>query len=646
MSGVDPSVDRTVPDTDGPVKAPGARPRSPSPVPSPSTKSTTGSKPATGPGSLAPSTPESFDELAKRVAKAEPRRGSIVQPPPAWEPDEATLGFAMVTDPSGEVHELPEPTLLATMLIAVENDRRGIMHRVAAGFEEEIDAVASLYWPFLVLRGGPKGEVAIFDGTGVWKRTFRYTRMPAFDGFRALVDPPREPADLMARMRVLTPSLSSEAGSELLTVEGFLPIDPPLLFDVLTQSQFRTDPQAPHAGFLPARHKVDWYEEELDQMRAWLGRFEADLKALGELRAQVEAVVKSAQARLEKEFAKRQEEANRQALAAAARADAEVDQLLNTHHAEVKKHLDAIRQSHGVVARSEADIATSETLAFRAGQRRVDPGPHQARGRQAQNASRSASRQIAESRRAIEKIHERQRAAQEEALARVAQVEQANAKALAEQELFRDEFTVVATDLLQSIDGQVAARSTQRNVLSGYFLPLPSLASIRVVWFPLWMATLRSAKEVRQIVFPPMQVRRSVGIGGALKRLMGGIVLPLEPRTAQFDKVLRPTMEEALVRDPWLCAATRELTRAADVLVDVDVLERFQEGLTDLKREGWITQKQQEDYRKAYLERAARHAVAGRGPPASVPIGARVEGTPDTRSAPVGPPRPPGDRAP
>ncbi len=579
--------------------------------------------PAPSAAPLAPPTKETFDDLAKRVARTEPRRGSIVQPPPAWEPDEVTLGFAIVTESTGQSRELPESTLLATILIAVEADRRGFLNRMAASFEEEVDAVASLFWPFLVHHGGPDGRVAIFDGTGVWKRTFRYTRMPSMDAIRPLLEPATAPADYLARMRALSSHFAQDAGAEVLTVEGFLPVDPPLLYDVLTQGRFRSDPQSPHAGFLPARHKMDWYDEEVARMRRWLDRFEGDLRFLGDTRSQIEKIVKAAQTNLEAEIHHQQDEAAKRVQDAVERADKEIAQLQRHHHVEIGTHLEQIRKAHGAIAHGQASISTADTLAFRATHRHADPGPHQARARQAQNSVRAATRQIGESRRAIEKIHEQQRTAQEAVLTKVADVERSNALALAERELFLDEFAATANDLLQSIDGQMAARSTQRNVLDGYFLPFPSLASVRVVWLPLWMASLRSPRGVRQLVFPPMQVKSGIGLGGSLKRLLGGIVLPLEARTAQFDKVLRPTIEESIVRDPWLAGATQELTRAADVLVDPDVLVRLQEGLGELLREGWITRKQEEEFFRVYVDRSRRRPT-GAGP-LPVPVGARTE---------------------
>jgi hypothetical protein len=580
---------------------------------------------------LAPPVDRSFDELAKKVAQAGPRRGSMMQPPPAWQPDEVTLGFAMVSDETGAIRELPEPVVLATILIAVESDRRRILNRLTGGSDEEIDAVSNLFWPLLVLRGRTQPEVAIFDGTGVWKRTFRYTLLPPLDQVPTLLESRLTAVEHLEHMRTLMPYFAHDPGAEVLTVEGFLPVDPPLLFDVLSHSEFRSDPQSPHAGFLPARHEVNWYTDLVSQMHRWLERFEGDLKTLGVIRERILTVLQENQRRLDDEYVRLQAESRERIKEVTTQSETEVSELQKGHRARIHEHVTAIRHAQTAVTHSETSIATADALAFRATHRRTETDAHTARRKQAEAQIRAANRLIAENRKGIERVHDQEREDLEHAIAKVIRVEQEYARSLAERELFRDEFVATASDLIQSIDGQMAARSAQKNLLAGYFLPLPSLSDVRVVWFPLWVATLRGPRGVRQIVFPPMQVRTGQGIGGTLKRLFGGVVLPLEARTAQFDKVLRSTMEEALASDPWLSTATQELTRAADVLADPDVLQRLQQGLIELGRAGWINRKQEKEYLGVYMDRSQRRAGAPPGPLGPIPFGATGE-TPPPRS--------------
>ena len=586
---------------------------------------TEGSDSGSGPG-IARAIEESFEQLGKKVGRIRVRRGTVTQPPPAWQPDEVTLGFAMVSDETGAMHELPEPTVLATIFVSVETDRRRLLNQLAGRGDEEIEAVANLYWPLIVLPGPHPPEVAIFDGTGVWKRSFRYTLPPTLEHVQSLLETAVPPTEYLARMRQLTPQFAYDPGAEVFTVEGFLPVDPPLLFDVLSHSEFRSDPQSPHAGFLPARHEVGWYVNTAREMQRWLDRFDADLRTLSEFREKLRGVLTEGERRLDEEYIRLQAEAQERIREATARSEAEIAELHGRHREEMRQHLSTIRGAQGSLVRGEATVATADALSFRATHRRTQGEAHLARRRQAEDQIRHAQRVTAEAQKEIEKIHARERALLDQAIRRVADVEQQYARALADRELFRDEFSASGVDLLQAIDGQVAARTTQKNLLAGYFIPVANLAGVRVVWFPLWLATLRGPRGVRQLVFPPMQVRAEKRLGQSLKQFLGGVVLPLEPRTAQFDKVLRATMEEALRKDPWLSTATQELTRAADVLVDPDVLHRVKLGLRELKQAGWITPKQEQNFFEASVARSQRRAIVTAETPYTGPTGA-VGGT-------------------
>lgn len=488
------------------------------------------------------------------------------------------------------------------MLLAVESDRRELLNRVAAGFEEEVEAVARLFWPFLVVHGEGSPGAAVFDLTGVWKRSFQYSFLPSTEKLHAVLDGAWAPDEFLARMREVTQSFAQDAGAEALTVEGFLPLDPVLQLDLLAQASVAAAAPVPEAGFLPARHQVGWYEEEVARMRQWLARLDKDLDALRDFRHQAESMVQSTQARLEQVQATAELEARQRALDARQRARGEIARVEVSHHGEVLRHLEGIGDAHHAVAYGETAISTAATLADRATSRRDDPRPFQIRAREARTTIRSARRQIRESQRAIEGIYRHQREAQEEALASVAQTERSGALTQAHQELLRDHFLAGASDLLQAVDGQIAARQAQKDAMAGYFLPLPAPASTKIVWLPIWAATLRSPRGVRQIVFPPLKVRESVGVGGSIRRLFGGMVLPFEPRAIQFDREFRSTIEQALASDPWLANVTREMTTTTDLLSSPKVLARFEEGLSELRRKGWISQKQATDFLRNYTE--------------------------------------------
>ncbi len=575
----------------------------------------------------------SFDELAKRIAAQGPRRGSVVQPPSAWQPDEVTLSFALRLMPDGNHQELPAPIVLATILIAAETERRRLVHLLSGG-TEEIEAIANVFWPLIVLPAPTPPHIAIFDGTGVWTRTFRYTLLPPMDQVHQFLDQPSSAADFVAQARALLPLFGHDPGAEKLTVEGFLPVDPPLLFDVLSHSDFRSDPQVPHAGFLPARHDAAWYQDVVSNMQRWLDRFEQDLATLTGVREKVTQQVSRLTEEFDQSVRRLEQEVQRHRVETLRSVEDEIQSIHSRHQQTMRAHLEGIRVAQSQSVHAQASAATADTLTQRAKHRQAESDHHVSRAREAERSARQADRDVEDLRRELERVQAQERTDLERSISRASQVEQDHARRLAESELARDEFAATSGDLLKAIDGQLAARSMQKNLLAGYFLPLTSLAQVRVIWFPLWTATLRGPRGVRQLVFPPMQVRTETGLVDALKSLFGGVVLPLEPKTAQFDKVLRATMEESLQKDPWLSVATQELTRAADVLADPDILARFEEGLTELRTAGWINAKQAADFRKAYAARTARQAGSPRPP--GLPAGAAAE----TYDPPPPPPPP------
>jgi nucleotide-binding universal stress UspA family protein len=566
----------------------------------------------------------SFDELAKRIAQQGPRRGSVVQPPSAWQPDEVTLSFALRLMEDGNHTELPAPIVLATILIAVESERRTLLRVLTGGGNEEIEAISNVFWPLIVLPGPVSPQVAIFDGTGVWTRTFRYTLLPPMDQVHALLDRPGGMAEFVNQARSILPFFGHDPGAEHLTVEGFLPVDPPLLFDVLSHSDFRSDPQVPHAGFLPARHDAPWYRDVVSQMQRWLDRFEQDLATLTAVRERITERVARVNAEQDAELQRLEQDVQRQRVETLQTIETEMQAIHSRHQQTMRQHLEGIRVARSQGVHAQASAATADTLVQRARHRQAESDHHVARGREAERVARQAERDADDLRREIERVHAQERADLERSISRSAQLEQDHAQRLSERELARDEFSAAAADIIKAIDGQLAARSMQKNLLAGYFLPLPSLAEVRVIWFPLWTATLRGSRGVRQLVFPPMQVRTGTGLVDTLKSLFGGVVLPLEPKTAQFDKVLRTTMEESLQKDPWLSVATQELTRAADVLADPDLLPRLDEGLNELRTAGWISAKSAADFRRAYSTRADRRSTGAPVAP-DLPPGAAAE---------------------
>ena len=573
--------------------------------------------------------PAEVRALAERFAASAPG--------PSGEPasssngrEEVTLAFATGSAPDGSVHLLPEPVVMATVLCAVEAERAHGMGRLRGG-PEVLEAVSPVYWPLPVLRSRVPGFVAIFDGAGVWRREFRYSRLPGLGSVEELFPAELAPLDLVARLRAFLSVLSQGPVPETMVIEGFLPVDPPLLFEVLHQAAFQIEPQSPHAGFLPARHPVDWYEGTVEAMGRSLERFEHDVAELGRLREELRErldrglrAVDGERGRLEADLGERSRRAHEELV-----KDSEA-----VHHAtrqQIRSELDRIRRAHSTISHAQGTASTSEVLASRASRRGLDTSAHHVRARVAGEQEREARRQVRDAQHRIESIHAQERHSLSALVERSAQVDQRAAQELSAHDLFRDELVHAGSDLLDALSAQMATRTADRNALSGYFLPLPALENVQILWFPLWVATFRSHQGIRYRVFPPMRAKVSTGLGSALRTLFGGIVLPLEPRTVHFDSALRGTMESALASDSWFARSMREIVRAADVTADPDFLQRLMAGLVQLRQFEWVTDKQVSRFFEAYAGHVQARLAEG---PAPRPTEAGPDAPPGGSSGP------------
>ncbi|HEV2317045.1 MAG TPA: hypothetical protein VGV89_05675 [Thermoplasmata archaeon] len=547
--------------------------------------------------------------------------------------EEVTLTFATATDDAGQIHQLPEPVVLATILCAVEGERgrKGSLLRRRG---EELEAVAPVYWPLLVVPSPFPGRFAIFDGMGVWRRTFHRSPLPPMTELYSELARELAPAQLVSQAHSMASLLGHLPESDSMTVEGFLPVDPPLLFEVLSHSNLRTEPQSDHSGFLPARQTVQWYQATVSAIGNALTDFDSEIADLHRLHGQVHGNLDATLQRMEEDRRKLHAElANRWRVLAHSEMDRGAEGLRRSAWQRIQAELDQIRRANATICHARSLAMTEETLAKRLAERGGDPADHRARARLALDQEREARRQIEEAQLRIEALHEHERRGFMVLGDRVTLVEQRAAEEIAAQTLARDDVASSGAVLLAAIGQQIAHRTLQRDTLSGYFLPLPELAGTRIIWFPLWVAALRGHHgTLRHVVFPPMQVRTGTVLGDALKSVFGGVVLPLEPRTVYFGTALRETMEKALEADPWFCRAMWEIVRAADVVADPDFLHRLSMGLAELRRYGWITERQEQKFLEVYTDRvrhrhfsALMRAGGGAGPEMTTPDDAEPE---------------------
>jgi hypothetical protein len=510
--------------------------------------------------------------------------------------DEITLAFGTGIDGDGQRRPLPDSLVLAAILCAVEAEREQpafLWSRPA----EVVEAIAPVYWPLLVVPVPEAGRVVIFDGTGVWSQTFQHSRMPPVQDYRSRLATPPASSDLAAWFRELRAPLLFQGVPDSMKVGGLLPVNLPLLADIIAQTGFRSDPSTPHTAFLPTRHPIEWYETAVGQIGRSVRGFDAEIAELAALRDTVQNISREISARLDGERRQLQLDlTSRSRLYATEEMDRDVDSLHNAIREQIHVELGRIRAADIAIAHARASARVAEILVRRGSSPREDTSELRSRMRSEAEVERRFTQEIREARGRIASLHERERDSYGVLTDRVALVENRAADELSTHELLRDDVATAGKELIAAFDSQIARRRVERDQLAGHLLAIPALEGVQTVWLPLWVATLTGPGGTRCVVFPPMRVRSGLGVSDSIRTLFGGVVLPLEPRTAQFGQTLRTTLEETIRTDPWLFGVTRQLVRAADTTADPAFLQRLAFGLQEIRQAGWITADQERRY--------------------------------------------------
>jgi hypothetical protein len=88
-----------------------------------------------------------------------------------------------------------------------------------------------------------------------------------------------------------------------------------------------------------------------------------------------------------------------------------------------------------------------------------------------------------------------------------------------------------------------------------------------------------------------MVAKRGRGLVDSMRATFGGIVLPLEPKTKQFEQVFKTGIEEALRTDHMFVEDVTRAGAEANAFGRPDLLNVLHYGLEEMKRQGWITEK-------------------------------------------------------
>jgi len=133
-----------------------------------------------------------------------------------------------------------------------------------------------------------------------------------------------------------------------------------------------------------------------------------------------------------------------------------------------------------------------------------------------------------------------------------------------------------------------------------------NVSDTTVVRMPIFVGSFTSERGRRMIFYPLIVALTGKGVLGSLRSTFGGAVLPLEPKTHQFEQIFREGIGKALVEDASLAALLASVGNANNLLHLANLPTLLSRGLAEMKAQGWIKDK----HERELLQNLERHIAA------------------------------------
>ncbi len=522
---------------------------------------------------------------------------------PDGEPN-LVLPFAVIEREGGTTEEFPLDMTLATVLADVEMQREkaGVLRKR----EEMLEFASLLYWPIIVAPWRENRHL-VFDGMGVWSHVFSAGKIPEARAFASQLDAAPDHRALQELLKARASSFDSFPDVERVPVMGLF-IHEEFMKDILMHAALAKPRQLKGTALLTPRLSPDQAEEAMGKMRSLLDSITKSRDALGE----AGRAVGRALDRARRELAARRERTTQTYAGKIDAIRSDVTVRVAALEREREERWAAgqpkLLELQAAVRTAEADVQHWEFEA------RTNYGP------EATSAAQKLQRARGDRDRAREQV---QRYQTEMAQARENYDRQIQAQwdRIRELERERDAETARLNQeeqahvaLAGKLSTGIAGLTRQLEEASQFVVSQGVSAAVRgmtTVWMPIIVASLVGDRGRRTIVYPPMVARAGKGVLGSLKSTFGGAVLPLEPKTEQFEQIFRSGIERAVAEDPSLAAYLASVGNANNMLHLANLREMLGRGLAGLKAQGWIKDRHERElvmHLERHIAMAARTA--------------------------------------
>src|SRR3989454_5849371 len=515
------------------------------------------------------------------------------------------LPFAVIEREGGPAEEFPLEMTLATVLSDVEKQREkaGMLRT-----REEVREFASmLYWP-IVVAPWREGRHLVFDGMSVWSYVFSQGKIPDARSFAAAADAAKDWKSLLGLLSERATTFDAFANVENIPIMGLF-IHEEFMRDVLAHLALAKPKQLRGNPVLAARLAPEHALRSVAQLRTVIDAMAKDLDSLRTAGKSLE----DALGRARTELAVIRDETTRS-------FNRKIDSIRPDVNAKVAD-LERDREERWVAMQpklidlqSLARKIETDVVAWDAESRRRDDLAAASRAREERDAARREHERVrADVARYQEEMaqaranFDRQVQAQWDRIREIERERDAELGRFSEEE---QALVALVGKLSLGVGGLIRQLEEGIRFLEAQGVPA-TISNLTLVRMPIMVASLMGDRGRRMIVYPPMVARVGKGVLGGIRSTFGGAVLPLEPKTQQFEEIFRGGIEKALAEDASLAAYLASVGDQNNLLHLGNLKALLGRGLADMKAQGWIKDKHERELILAlerHIETAARTA--------------------------------------
>ena len=502
----------------------------------------------------------------------------------------AVLPFALISSGT-TTEEFPVEMTYAAILADAEK------HRAKAGLirkqEEVMTFVSTLHWPIIIVPWR-EGRHLVFDGMAVWSHVFENRRMASTENFMKSVGACKNFKDFISLETSHSAYFRDFAEVDRLPVMGLF-IHEEFMKDLLEHIGLAKAREVLHSSFIEPRMPSMEAENAVKRIKDMIAFGRKELEGLAGAKENLKAAVD----KYRKEIDDLIDETKR-------KYQGKIDAIkpeVTSKVAELEKKRDETwvnMQPRAVTLQGEVRKMESEEDHWRRESKRKDIAP---------DAATSAKERMHAARRDLEKARAESQQYQDE-MARVrdnydkqVQSQWERIRSLERERdsqvttLINDQagMTQKASQIFHNMEELKRRKEEEIAFVESQGVPVPPHLSSEIVYMPLMMCYLQGERGSRYLVYPPMIAKTGKGVIGGIQSMFGGLVLPLEPKTKEFDETFRAGIEKALMEDRSLATYVGSVSMSVNILHRRDLPEMLTRGFAEMKNQGWIKDKHEKE---------------------------------------------------